>query len=75
MTKLGEISCKLRVPTPLQLGLWPRAFSLLSHASKYYIHFSNMDFNETNKKYDDSISTYQNLFYEAQDKTILLYHN
>lgn len=34
-----------------------------------------MVFNETNKKYDYSISTYQNLFYEAQDKTVLVYHN
>lgn len=82
MTKLGEISNTLSVPTPFQLGLWPRAlslqpqhpYSLFNFANKNYINFPNMVFNETNKKYDHSLSTYQNLFYEAQDQTVL-YHN
>lgn len=81
MTKLGEPPARSACQHPLRFGLWPRALSLLpplqppNFASKYYIHFSNMVFHETNKKYEYSISTYQNLYYEADDKTVLLYHN
>lgn len=53
-------------PTPLQP---------LNFGNKNYIDFRDMVLNETNKKYDHSLSTYQNLFYEAQDQTFLRYHS